>query len=82
MTNKPTRKLSLVARLRLLPRYFRDEEVPLWRKSMLVAGLLYILSPVDAVPEIVLPILGWLDDLGILTLLTAWTYKEIGKWNG
>lgn len=81
MTNKPTTKLSLVARVRLLPRYFRDEDVPIWRKSLLIAGLIYIISPIDALPEIVLPLLGWLDDLGLLTLLTTWTYREIGNWN-
>lgn len=74
------RNLSLFARLRLLPKYMWDEAVPAWRKALLLMGVLYIISPLDAIPEIVLPLVGWLDDLGLLAVLTVWTYREIGKW--
>ncbi len=72
---KPAKNLSLFARLRLLPQFLRDRTVPFWKKGLLLMGLLYIISPVDAVPEIILPFIGWLDDIGLLTLLTMWTYR-------
>lgn len=44
---------------------------PLMVKIGLVAGLLYILSPYDLIPEWV-PVLGMMDDLALACLLLAW----------
>ena len=74
-------KLSIISRLRLLPRYLRDSSVALWRKGFLLLLLAYILSPVDAIPEILLPLIGWLDDVGVLGILIGWLYKEIGDYS-
>lgn len=73
-------KLSLFARLRRLPRYLTDREVPFWKKGMVVLGVAYLLSPIDMLPELILPVIGWLDDLGLLTGLTIWMYNELGSW--
>lgn len=32
----------------------------------------YALLPFDLVPEALLPIVGWLDDAGVLSLAVAW----------
>jgi uncharacterized membrane protein YkvA (DUF1232 family) len=34
----------------------------------ILAGLLYVLSPIDIVPDFI-PILGWLDDIGVIGFL-------------
>lgn len=73
-------KLSIIGRLRIFPRYLRDPEVILWRKGVMLLLVAYILSPVDAIPELFLPFIGWLDDIGALGLLTAWFYREMGKY--
>ena len=36
-----------------------------WNLSVLVGTIIYVLSPLDAVPDIV-PILGWIDDVSIV----------------
>lgn len=58
--------------------YFRSREVPLWRKLLGLAAGLYVLSPIDAIPDVV-PLLGWLDDIGVIgaavTFLT-WDVKR------
>ena len=41
------------------------------RLLALVAGLLYVLSPVDLVPEAVLPLIGLADDAMVITWLAA-----------
>lgn len=37
------------------------------RKGALVAGIVYVLSPLDLIPDS-LPLLGWVDDLVVMTL--------------
>jgi len=45
--------------------------------TITLAGILYILSPIDLVPDFV-PVAGWLDDLGVLGFLvrTYLAYKK------
>ena len=43
----------------------RDPRVPLWAKAIPVLAVLYVLSPLDFIPDII-PVLGQLDDLGII----------------
>lgn len=35
---------------------------------VIVLGLLYIVSPLDVLPDVI-PFLGWLDDIGVLGYL-------------
>ncbi|HEY9657857.1 MAG TPA: YkvA family protein [Allocoleopsis sp.] len=43
---------------------------PKYRWWVIVAGLFYVLSPLDISPD-VFPIVGWIDDGAIATLLVA-----------
>lgn len=43
----------------------RSSETPLWAKSVVAGALVYFVSPVDAVPD-VLPVAGYSDDLAVL----------------
>lgn len=36
-----------------------------WNMSVVVGTILYVVSPVDAVPDLI-PVLGWLDDVTIV----------------
>jgi uncharacterized membrane protein YkvA (DUF1232 family) len=47
----------------LLARLMRDPRVPLSAKLTAAAGIAYVLSPIDLMPEILLGPLGALDDL-------------------
>ncbi len=47
---------------------------------LVVLGAAYLISPVDLLPELFVPVIGWLDDLGLLTALTIWMYNELGNW--
>jgi uncharacterized membrane protein YkvA (DUF1232 family) len=46
----------------------RDSGVPL--KMLVLAAALYVILPTDLVPDIV-PFAGWLDDVGIVALVTT-----------
>ena len=50
---------------------FRSPQTPLYVKLLLGAGLIYILSPWDIIPEWV-PVVGILDDIALAAILVAW----------
>ena len=58
---------SLIKQLRLTWLLFRDSRVPVWAKAIVPASLLYLVSPVDFLPDVFLG-LGQLDDIGVLLL--------------
>ena len=50
-----------------------------------VIGLLYVISPIDLLPEIAIPVVGTLDDLAVLALVMPKLLKEVDKfllWEG
>lgn len=57
-------------------RYLRDGRVPLWKKLAGLFAVLYFVSPVDAIPDF-LPILGWLDDLGVLSAAAFYMVRQV-----
>jgi uncharacterized membrane protein YkvA (DUF1232 family) len=59
---------ELIKRLRLVWFLFRDGRVSFWAKLVLPLSLLYLISPVDFIPGALFPIVGGLDDLGVILL--------------
>ncbi len=55
---------------RLVMRLMLDRRVSVWSKLIIPGGLIYILSPIDFMPDII-PILGWLDDIVAIILTLA-----------
>lgn len=51
----------------LLGRLVRDPRVPLLHKGLLAGVIVYVLSPLDLIPDL-FGILGWTDDLFLLGL--------------
>jgi uncharacterized membrane protein YkvA (DUF1232 family) len=46
--------------------YLRDRKVPWLQKIWIYLVIIYFLSPIDLLPDLILPGLGWIDDLLIL----------------
>lgn len=63
----------------LLPRYLLDGSVPVARKLVLLAGVIYILAPIDLAPDF-MPILGWLDDVGVGVFLWHYFRNELARY--
>jgi len=43
-------------------------------------GLVYVISPIDLLPEVAIPVLGVLDDLAVLSLTIPKLVKEVDKF--
>lgn len=52
--------------LRLTLRLLKDGRVPLIGKLAFFAACAYTVSPVDLVPDFILPVLGYADDVALL----------------
>ncbi|MFQ6116466.1 MAG: YkvA family protein [bacterium] len=60
--------LQLPKLAKLYIRLFKDPRVPLYLKAMVIAALIYVLSPLDLIPDFLMPIFGYIDDLFILLI--------------
>ncbi len=66
---------------RLCWRLWRDHRVPKSLKGMIIAVILYVLSPIDLVPGFFVPLVGQLDDATLLMLASylfiRWSPQEV-----
>ena len=56
---------AFIDQLRLTWALFRDPRVPIWAKAIPIIGIIYVLSPLDFIPDVIIGI-GQLDDLAIV----------------
>ena len=70
--------LPKIGRARALVRYFRDPAASVLGKLFVLAAVVYVISPIDLIPDV--PIVGWLDDMGVMSLAVAWMWKVVGRY--
>ncbi len=70
------KKISFAKDIVALFYYMRDPQVSWHRKAIVVAALIYFISPIDAIPDIA-PLVGYLDDLGVITALLKFLGSEL-----
>jgi uncharacterized membrane protein YkvA (DUF1232 family) len=75
--------LGVLERLRLGWRLLRDPRIPTWPKLLVPLAAIYVISPIDALPDLI-PILGWADDasvigliLAVITMLVRWSPQDV-----
>jgi uncharacterized membrane protein YkvA (DUF1232 family) len=71
--------LAKIGRARALVRYFRDRNASILGKLFVLAAVVYVISPVDLIPD-AFPIVGWLDDMGVMSLAVAWMWRVVGRY--
>lgn len=69
-------KIRFAKDVKALYRYMRDKYVPWYRKTIVVAALVYFISPIDALPDFT-PLFGYLDDLGVIVAAIKYLGREI-----
>jgi len=68
--------LNLVGKACQLWEYLNSSQSSTADKILVVAALLYLISPIDAIPDII-PVVGWLDDIGVATGVLAYLNSKI-----
>lgn len=56
---------ALIDQVRLTWRLVRDPRVPIYLKLVPFLGLVYVISPIDFIPDVLLGV-GQIDDIGII----------------
>jgi len=70
------KKISFAKDIMALFRYMQDNFVSWHRKAIVIAALIYFISPIDAIPDVA-PLFGYLDDLGVITALLKFLGSEL-----
>ena len=70
------KKISFARDVMALYRYMQDSFVSWHRKAIVVAALIYFISPIDTIPDLT-PFFGYLDDLGVITALLKFLGSEL-----
>ena len=58
---------------------FWDKRAPVLPKTVLVLAIIYLLSPIDLLPDFAIPGVGYIDDLAILALALKYFIKAMPK---
>lgn len=66
----------LITQVQLTWRLLRDNRIPLWKKFIPFLGVLYVVMPIDIIPDF-LVVVGQLDDLGIMIFAMRMFEKAI-----
>lgn len=61
-----------------MARYYRDPSASVFGKLVIFLALVYVVLPVDLIPDV--PIVGWLDDLGVMGLATVWLGRVVTRY--
>lgn len=68
--------LNLPKFIKLYYRLFQDRRVPFQLKGVLILALIYVISPIDLIPDWILPMFGYVDDLIILIAASRYFLKR------
>lgn len=69
----------LMKRIKAIRHFIMDKEVPKRKKIIIIAGILYLLSPIDLIPEPIL-IFGAVDDIVLWTFIIWYLKDELDKY--
>ena len=58
---------TIVYTVFLLYHAYKRPDTPAWAKRIVLGAIIYFVSPIDSIPDI-LPMIGYTDDLSVLSL--------------
>jgi uncharacterized membrane protein YkvA (DUF1232 family) len=63
-------------RLKRVAALLADPRVKKLPRFAVLAAIVYFISPIDLVPDFVVPVVGWLDDATLVWLSLRWLLKS------
>jgi len=65
----------------LVQDYFKGEyrKIPFWTIAAIVAALLYVLNPIDLIPDFI-PVVGYVDDALVVAVCLAMVEQDLLKY--
>jgi uncharacterized membrane protein YkvA (DUF1232 family) len=82
-SKSPSRGFSIVpffGDLLVMWRLLRDGEAGLGLKVVSLLTLLYVISPIDAIPEALVPLVAWVDDVGLVLAVRLALHSKLGRY--
>ena len=73
---KTGKKISFAKDVMALYHYMSDSSVSWYKKAIVIAALVYFISPLDTIPDFA-PLFGYLDDLGVIAALLKFLGSEL-----
>jgi len=64
----------LLKRITAIRFMMKDKAVSIWKKALIIAGITYVVMPIDLIPIAILPV-SWLDDV-LLWLFILWYLRH------
>lgn len=73
-----SRSIAKVSWFRSLARYYKDPSASVLGKLVAFFALIYAIVPLDLIPDV--PIVGWIDDLGVMGVSTWWLLRMVARY--
>ncbi len=73
--------LAVLRHPRAFVRFLRNPDESLVRRVVALAAVLYVVLPIDLIPDAI-PVLGWLDDIGVVALMLSWVANRVRGYVG
>jgi uncharacterized membrane protein YkvA (DUF1232 family) len=68
-----------IGRFRAFFRLMRDPTKGIFSKLLVLLAVAYVVWPIDLIPDAI-PVLGWLDDLGLASIAMAFVARAVAKY--
>lgn len=69
----------LIKRIKAIRFMMADKTVPVWKKAIIVGGIVYLFLPIDIIPPFIFPF-GFLDDILVWALILWYLSSELDKY--
>jgi uncharacterized membrane protein YkvA (DUF1232 family) len=76
---KKSSVLSIARHPSAFKRFLTDKNAPVLPRIVALFAVLYVVMPFDIIPDVI-PVIGWLDDIGVVALVLAWTASQVRKY--
>jgi uncharacterized membrane protein YkvA (DUF1232 family) len=67
--------MNTLQRIQRILALLRDPRVSKLPRFAVIAALIYLAWPVDLLPDIALPVVGWLDDATVIWMALRWLIR-------